>query len=136
MALKTRRQARYERLRISGFLPFEGQPLSMIRGVSICPYLGHMIKERQEEKREAQNKGLNAVQWENEIRTRYNKNGWLKRGRTGKILADPWKMLRDYEDRFRQKHPEYESPWEPRYKNMRDFMAKIERTMAKQRGVA
>ena len=136
MALKTRRQARYEKFRQgNAFLPFEAQPLSRIN-IAICPYLQFMIDERRAERREALNKGLTLTQWENEIKSRYNKNGWLKRGRTGKILADPWKMLRNYEDRFRQKHPEYESPWEPRYKNMRDFMAKIERTMAKQRGVA
>ena len=135
MALKTRRYSRYSQLRQGGaFLPFEARPLSKVP-VGICPYFRAMIDERRAEAIKAGHQGLTKTQWEDRIKDRYQTNKWLSLNREGKVVADPWKMLRDYEDRWRAKQPEYTSPWEARYRKWKDFYSKLERTMAKQRGL-
>lgn len=138
MVLRTRRQNRYTKLRQSGFLPFEARPLSRVP-FKICPYMRQLIRDRQADFLEAKREGATRAQYENQIKEAYGKNKWLTERETKKgvkyIEADPWKMLRDYEDRFRDKHPEYESPWEPKWRNWQKALDKIERTMQKQRGL-
>jgi len=116
MVLKTRRQTRYAFLRKGeAFFPFEARAAKF------------------------QKSGGTLKQWEDHIKELYKKNGWLTdRIRAGKryTIADPWRMLRDYEDRWRARQPEYSSPWEARYRKMKDFWDKFERTRVKQRGLA
>ena len=38
------------------------------------------------------------------------------------------RMLKDKEKTYKLKHPEYDSPWEKRQKDWRDFIAKIDKT--------
>lgn len=135
MAFRTRRQARYQKLRNSGFLPFEARALSRVP-FKICPYMRQLISDRQETVSEAKGAGATKAQYENQIKGLYNKEKWLKQDRIGKAVADPWRMLRDYEDRWRQKQPSYTSPWEAKYRRWKDFYTKLERTMDKQRGLA
>jgi len=138
MVLKTRRQTRYAFLRRGeAFLPFEARPLSRVP-FNICPYIKELIRGRREEAAKFQKSGGTLKQWEDHIKELYKKNGWLTdRIRAGKryTIADPWRMLRDYEDRWRARQPEYSSPWEARYRKMKDFWNKFERTRVKQRGV-
>ena len=134
MALKTRRQGRYTRLRLAGFLPFEARPLSNVL-VPKCPYLAAILADRREEFKRAQ-KTMTAQQYEVQIKLTYAKNGWVRRNKKGQVVADPWKMLRDFEDRYKQKNPEYDSPWEKRWRDWKDFLGKYEKTVAKQRGAA
>ena len=135
MAFRTRRQARYQKLRNSGFLPFESRALSRVP-FKICPYMRQLINDRQETVLEAKRAGAAKTQYENQIKGLYNKEKWLKRDRINRAVADPWRMLRDYEDRWRQKQPSYTSPWEAKYRRWKDFYSKLERTMEKQRGLA
>jgi len=135
MAFRTRRQARYLRLRNSFFLPFEARPLSKIP-TKICPYLRAMIKERKEMARKAQAQGKTLTQFADQIKELYRINKWLKLNRAGKIVADPWKMLRDFEDKWKSKNPQYTSPWMKKWKQWRDFQRMIEPTLRKQRGIA
>jgi len=58
----------------------------------------------------------------------YFDSKWRKRTRTGRIVYDTWAMLRDFEDKYRAKHPQYKSPWEKRRKAWKSFVAKLERT--------
>ena len=135
MPLKTRRYSRYSQLRQgNAFLPFEARPLSKVP-FAICPYMRQLIEERRNEAKKAERQGLTDAQWEKKIRDEYKKQGWLSLDRAGRIKADPWKMLRDYEDRWRAKQPEYTSPWEARMRKWKDFYTKLERTMQKQRGM-
>lgn len=133
MAFRTRRQNRYYKLRNAGFLPFEARPLSKVP-FKICPYMRQLIRDRQIDFLKAKKEGATRAQWENRIKELYSKEKWLRAGKRG-IEADPWKMLRDYEDRWRQKQPQYTSPWEARYRAWKDFYTKLERTMQKQRGL-
>lgn len=132
MAFRTRRQQKYERLRLSGFLPFEARVLSKVP-VRICPYMKELMKERRAMFQKARADGATRAQWENLIKGKYNTNKWLSAGRR-RIEADPWKMLRDFEDRFRDKNPEYTSPWQKRVRDWQNFLRKAERTIAKQKG--
>jgi len=134
MKFKTRRQARYSHLRLHGILPFEARPWSKVNW-KVCPYLVELFEERKSKAKKAEAQGVTPRQWEEYIRGLYRKNGWLKRDRLGRIIADPWKMFRDYEDRYKQKYPQYESPWQPRGRQWKDFLRKIERTRAMQRGL-
>jgi hypothetical protein len=131
MALKIRRHSRYEKLRKDGFLPFEARPLSRVP--SYVPYLKAMARERRDMIKKARALGTTQRQFEAQIKELYQINKWLKRNRAGKIVADPWRMLRDFQDRYKQKHPEYDSPWEKRGRAWKDFQARIERTLARQK---
>ncbi len=132
MAYRTRREARYVKLRQAGFLRFEARPLSKVLP-RICPYFMDMIKGRRDMKGRAQKMGATEKQFEAQIKELYKTNGWLKRNRVGKIVADPWRMFRDAEDLWKAKFPQYDSPWMKRWKDWRNFQKKIERTLAKQR---
>jgi len=133
--MKTRRQVRYTKLRASGFIPREAQVLSRVPP-KITPYFRMIVKEREAMWKRAQKLGTGRPKFEDQIKELYRVNRWMKRGRTGKPLLDPWQMLREVEDKFRAKFPQYESPWEKRQRSWRDFQTKIERTIAKQRGQA
>ena len=130
--MRTRRQNRYSKMRNAGFLPFEARPLSKVP-FKICPYMRQLIRERQMDFRQAKREGMSQARWEATIKDRYQRERWLRAGKR-RIEADPWKMLRDYEDRWRAKEPEYTSPWEVKWRNWKDFLGKIEHTMKKQRG--
>ena len=134
MAFRTRRQHRYLVLRDAGFLPFEARALSKVP-TRICPYMRHLIADRKAMFLDAKQTHATNKQYENRIKALYNTNKWLSAGKL-RIQADPWKMLRDYEDRWRAKQPEYTSPWQKRWRDWKDFQAKTERTIRKQKGRA
>jgi len=134
MAFRTRRQARYLRLRNSGFLPFEARALSRVP-TKICPYMRQLIVERLEYLRAAQESGATKTQYEDKVKRLYKDEKWLRAGKI-RVDADPWKMLRDYEERWRVKNPQYTSPWEKKWRDWQDFQRKLENTMRKQRGLA
>jgi len=129
--LKLRRHERYLKLRQAGFLPFEARPLSRVP--SYVPYFRAIVKERRDLARKALKMGTKRIAFEGQIRELYRVNGWLKKNKAGKVVADPWAMLRDLQDKFKDKNPQYDSPWEKRQRNWRDFQARIEKTLARQK---
>ena len=137
MAFRTRRQNRYIKLRGLGFHPYEARPLSKVP-FKIAPYMKEMFYDRQKMVKEvnAAMKGASktAITRELEARVRkfYGDNRWLTAGKR-KIYYDPWKMLRDYESRWREKFPGYVSPWEKRWRDWQGFLTKAERTIQAQR---
>ncbi len=131
---KTRRQNRYSALRKAGMLPFEARPLSKVP-VRVCPYMKQLTKERYQDFLKAKAEGATRTGWENRIKKLYSDNRWLRAGKR-RIEADPWKMLREYEDRWRARFPQYTSPSEKKWRDWKDYQRKIERTIAKQRGMA
>lgn len=135
MAFRTRRENRYTKLRNVGFLRFEARPLSRVP-TRICPYLREMMRERTAMLKRARTMGTSLRQFEEQIKELYRTNKWLKKNRVGKIVADPWRMFRDSEDKYKVKFPEYDSPWQKRWKDWRTFQGKIERTIRKQKGLA
>ena len=137
MAFRTRRQARYLKLRSFALLPYEARPLSKVP-FKIAPYMKDLIADRQAmvKKVNADMKGASQAaitrEFENRVKKLYGENRWLTAGRK-KIYYDPWKMLRDYEERWRDKNPQYTSPWQKRHKDWQGFLTKAERTIEQQR---
>lgn len=132
MKFKTIRQKRYDVLCFTGFTGFEARTLSRVP--FRVPYILPLIKEREAEytraakraKRQDLSKTAFEKKWLNFIKRRYIMKGWRYRG-------EPWgatvtfRMVKDKEFDYKRKHPEYESPWEKRRKQFKDFLAKIER---------
>lgn len=138
--MKTRRQQRYLQLRsgygknMTGlFLPFEARSLSRVP-VKIVPYMRGLIEERQEMYQKAVEMKIGITKWESQIKELYRVNRWLKLNKAGKIVADPWRMFRDFGDKYRAKKPEYDSPWEKRQRDFRDYQSKVERTLLRLQG--
>jgi len=131
MAFKSRRQARYSFLRQSGFLRFEARDLSRIP--LKVPYMRRIVVERRKEVRKAQRQDMSVFQWEKMIKKSYVANSWVKSYRRGKGVYSVWKMVQAQEREYKNKHPEYESPWEKRRKGFKDFQDKFERTYKKER---
>lgn len=126
---RTRRQKRYSVERACGFLPFEARELSKVPFKT--PYMDVLLKERYKRYQSALDRKLSRAEYERQIKTMYFDGKWRRRTRTGKIAYDPWAMLRDFEDRYRAKNPDYSSPWEKRRKAWKDFVGKLERTYEK-----
>lgn len=131
MAYKTRRQKRYEVLLYVGSLKFEARALSRIP-IKV-PYMVPLIKERDVEYgraiRRAKREGLSEEkfnrEWQAHIKRRYNAKGWKKKGEYwGTTVA--FRMLKSKEFDYRRKFPDYESPWEKRRKQWKDFIRRIE----------
>jgi len=125
MAYKTRRQTRYGYLRIAGFLPFEAHELSRVP--LKVPYMATLIRERYREFLKARKEGASWDAWRKQIMGSYTRHDWQRPTRSGINKNDPWKMLKDSENRYRDKKPEYESPWQKRRAKWKDFLRKIER---------
>lgn len=136
MPYKTRRQARYENLRKAGFVNFEARALSRIS--LKVPYMLPLMKERYAEYqraiKRAQKQGITEIgfnkQWLTHIKRQYIMKGWKYRSDSWGVTV-AFRMLKAAEKAYRYKHPQYDSPWEKRQKDFRDFIAKIDRTYEK-----
>lgn len=131
--LKTRRMIRYQNLRRLFFTKFEAFPLSKV-SPNVTPYFRDLMKQRAEMAAKAFKLGKTPLEFENQIRELYRVNNWIKLNRRGYEVADAWAMFRNFEDKFKQETLAYTSPWQKRQKNMRDFVAKLERTIKKGSG--
>lgn len=134
MAYKTRRETRYKVLLDAGCPKWEARPLSRIPQGKAVPYMKVFIAQRKGEYdraiKQANKKGLSREafikQWGTHIKRRYNAMGWKHRkDRWGATVA--FRMLKDVKERYRNRKPSYESPWEKRRKRWKEFSAKIDR---------
>ena len=124
MAFRPRRQTNYTYLRQHGFLPFEAQALSKVpRKV---PYMPSLVRSRSAVYNKAKKEGWSQARYNRHITDTYKRKGWTRLTRTGKEVLSPWEMLHNIEDRYRDKHPEYTSPWLTKAKQWRDFQQKYE----------
>lgn len=127
----TRRQHRYNRLKEFGFFPFEARQLCKVPFKT--PYMREGIRERKRALKDAQLEykerklRFSKTEWAEIIKEMYITRNWLKEGR-----SDPWQMLRAWEDRYRDKRPEYESPpkhRKPKIKRQEDFVSKYAKSL-------
>lgn len=125
MAFKTRRQNRYAKLRKAGFLKFEARDLSKIP--LKVPYMLPLMRQRFKDYKKAVKADWTISQWEKYIQQDYKQHKWLDSH--GKY--SPWAMLRDAEEGYRTKHPNYASPWQKKRGQMRDFIRTFEKEVAK-----
>lgn len=135
MAFKTRREKRYNRLRANYLLPFEANPLSRVPE-KVCPYIKGLMRDRYKLFLRAKALGTAKEVFARQVKELYRIKGWTKKDRLGRLRCDVWKMFREFEEKYKAKFPEYDSPWMKRVRNWRFARAKIEHTMAKQRGLA
>lgn len=145
MAYKTRREQRYRVLLYAGCPKWEARPLSRIPQKTI-PYMKAFVNQRNEEYekawKRARKQGFSDEAffklWGKHIKFRYIAKGWKhKTDRWGATVA--FRMIKEVKDRYRNRKPEYESPWEKRRKRWREFSAKIDkeydRNPSRKRGV-
>jgi hypothetical protein len=125
MAYRTRRQNRYVALRKYGFLKFEAKDLSKVPFKT--PYMKPFIKERINLRKTATRQKIGDKEYEATIKELYDIKKWFDR----KGNRDVWKMLQEFEEKYKKKHPEYQSPWQKKRKHWKDFVNKVERTLAK-----
>jgi hypothetical protein len=119
MAFRPVRQKRYEMLRNKGFLPFEARALSRVP--KKVPYIKSVIGERTKFRNRGEKEGWSKLKYEQEVRALYKKKGWTVGG-----ANSPWAMVKDYETKYKDKHPEYTSPWVKKQKQWKDFERKFE----------
>jgi hypothetical protein len=124
MAFKTRRQKRYEILAKNGFLMFEAKPLSFVP--HNVPYMQTIIRKRRKVQAEAARQDWTDKRYRRYIYSLYRDNEWITLTKTGKKKLDAWALLRQEKDRYKEKHPEYKSPWRTRQKKFQDFLAKMD----------
>jgi len=130
MAFRSRRQARYARLRDSGWLKFEAVTLSRIKP-KYPPYYHTMIRARSVINNRAEREGWSDARYIKYIYSLYNKNKWMMPSRTGKLKPSPWALFRSYEDKYKDRDKEYTSPWLDKQKKWRGFLGKYERGVKK-----
>ena len=120
-----------ELLARAGFLPFEirqftrttrttpkGKHIRVSRMSLDTPYIQEMIQERAETYTKALELKLSRSQWVLTIKEMYEDRYWFN---------DPWEMLRAWEERYKDKHPEYTSPWIKKKKQRADFGDKFDK---------
>lgn len=123
-----KRKSRYLYLRKRGFLPVESDILSKIP--FDVPYISNIIKDRMDLYKKCIDRNMTRGEYLNYIKQLYIDKGYIKPGK-GVIRAniDVWAMLRGYEDLYKQKNPEYDSPYKKKRTNWNDFMTKAEKTI-------
>jgi hypothetical protein len=133
---KSRRQRRYSKLVNAGFLPFEAVGLSRISITSMPEYMRQMIKDRVSDVAGAKQKGWSSTHFKESIIKRYKDNNWVRRTKSGNIsYKSVYNMLRDYEEAYRLKYPDYISPWEKRNKTYDKTIEKATKKVQKERDI-
>ncbi len=63
----------------------------------------------------------------------YKKNGWyLKYKRRGVAVPyNAWAMFSEFERRYKQKFPDYNSPWTHRKKDFQDWLRRVDAAVKK-----
>lgn len=120
MAYKGRTQ-KYNRLVSIGFLPDEARELSTRSRYALTapPYMKHLIRSRRRIKANAERYGWTREQYDNYIIDKYRQlpDGIYQGHPTIKDgTLNLWAMIRDLEDKSKERGEEYESPWRKDYK--------------------
>jgi hypothetical protein len=110
-----------------GLLRFEAKALCTVSTSN--PYFESMLKKRQRLYEKAVKKGWSKKAYIDYIKNEYEENNWYKITVSGSKILDPWAMFRSFEDKHKQKRPEYTSPWVRKQVN-KDLL-KLDREKAK-----
>ncbi len=120
---KTRRQRRFEILQQKGFLRQEAVVLSTIPfGV---PYMKALMDDREKRYKRAQKLEWDEGTYRNSIKSMYRGKGWARMDKTGRLLYDPYRLLKSYEIKYKSRHDQYESPGEKKRRDYSVFKAKF-----------
>lgn len=116
MAFKSSiRQRKYDYLIKQGFRHMEAVEFSRTsRSGMKAPYFQHMLRSRKRTVENLKRAGRTDKQIRDYIKKQYVDNNWLKADKLGRVRIDPWKLLREHEDKAHRRGEEYESPWRKR----------------------
>lgn len=127
------RQQRYVYLRKLGFsptdhdLPGEAKMLARFEYNNV-PYMKRMVDERKKLRDEALKSKFSKEEWFKKLKEWYVKEGWTKESKkTGKLVYDPWAMLRFYREQYMAKNPQYEGVYKRRNKNLAELERKLKK---------
>lgn len=127
---EVRRKLRRAKLERHGLLLFEAEDLA---GIPFkVPYFRAMVRDRFKALVRWRDRGKTMKAWQLHIFQLYERKGWMKVSKYGTRGADPFKMLRAYEDDYRQRFPTYVSPYEKRGRDMRVLALRLKWAMEKQ----
>jgi len=121
----------YEDLRNNGMLYSEARRMSLLPNRENYPWLKELENERRKQWKAARRRGISRKRFEEAIVSDYRSNNWLVRG-LKQVQVDVYAMLRNRCDRYRAKHPEYESPWEERQRSFMRYARAVDRTIKQQ----
>jgi len=121
---RPKRQARYLKLKKQGFLPFEAFALSKVP--TKTPYFKMMTDDRKSAYKTAKGFKFSKREWTATITDMYKDKGF------GEYIflrwkSDVWTMFRSWEERYRERYPDYTSPWQKKKRKRTDFIAKFDR---------
>jgi hypothetical protein len=118
--MKKMRETREQQLIRWGFLPFEAQELRIIKNPP--PYFKQLIMQRRSMRMNAKKYGWSEAEFSRRVKSVYEKERIAKRilGRK-ETRYSPWDLLRKYEDRYKDRHPNYETPTAKKPSSTRDF---------------
>lgn len=106
------RENRYNYLIQAGFLKAEARELSHTSKAGMkAPYFRAFINSRRSLKLNAIRYGWAVDKYRQAVKQLYVDKGAIKRDAWGRVYADPFKLLRWYEDRSPIPKDEYTSPW-------------------------
>ena len=103
---------RYDYLIGKGFLPFEAAQFSKTseKGMQ-APYFQSMIRSRQSQRAYATKQKWDYTKYKKYIHQQYKDKKQTKTDKIGRKHADPWKLLRSWENKMRAQGKAYVSPW-------------------------
>jgi hypothetical protein len=100
-----------------GLLPSEAHRIQMVPNWRSLPWVGEILQERKTKWDSARRRGVNRNRWENDIVQSYVEKKWLRPGLAGPSI-DPYAMVRARVDKYHRDHPEYQSPWQTKTRNL------------------
>ncbi|MCK9601928.1 MAG: hypothetical protein M0R06_22980 [Sphaerochaeta sp.] len=119
----------YQELRNSGMLPSEARRIRLLPNWRDVPWAAEVVNQRSADWSAARRRGISREAFDKAIVNDYKEEKWLVRG-LKQIQVDVHAMLRHHCDRFRQRNPDYESPWEERQRSFMRYARAVDRTIA------
>ncbi len=129
---KPRRHYRYQSLNYLGFYGFETADLSRV--AFKVPYMDALIDDRQKLVARAKKGKWSDKRLREFVRNMYKRRGWIRTTRKGKRKWDAFRMVKYFERRYKEKHPEYESPGDKRRKDFVRYTSKVRKSFGFDRG--
>ena len=122
---RAQRQHRYETLLKEGFMGFEARALSAVKFK--VPYMKSMRNERKKEYKEARKNKQKKASYIADLLEKYRNEEWLREKKEGYTIADPWRMLKHFEEKYKAAHPAYKTPDKKAIAEQKKLQDKLDR---------
>lgn len=84
-----------------------------------------LMDDREKRYKRAMKKGWDQGTYANSIKSMYRGKGWSRMDKRGRILYDPYRLLKAWERKYKASHPGWESPSEKKQRDYSVFQAKL-----------